>query len=90
MMQVILSDTPVRVIRDACVSKGHFGRKAYVKAGAIIFCLCARLAKCETNSRVRLADGFIGDISTSYLKPLSALELLGAMANEDWDSHYDA
>lgn len=89
-MRMILSNAPVRVLNDAVVMKDHFGKREYVKAGDIIFCMVAQLAQPTSDARVRLSSGFIGDIKRSYLKPLGALELLGAMADDDWDKNYDA
>ena len=89
MMRVILSNAPVRVLHDAVVVKSPFGKREYVKAGDIIFCLCAQLPKNETMSRVRLDSRFVGDIKRASLKPLGALELLGAMADEAVDGNYD-
>ena len=34
-------------------------------------------------------NGFVGDIKRKLLKPLNALELLAAMADEAVDSNYD-
>jgi len=87
-MRVILSNAPVRVIHKAVVEKSAFGRKRYVEAGEIIFCLCAKLAMPVTMARVKLADGFIGDIKREHLKPLSALELLGIMSDDSFDKDY--
>ena len=89
MMRVILSNAPVRVLRDAVVMKEHFGKREYVKAGEIIFCLCAQLAQPTSDARVRLPSGFVGDIKRRHLKPLGALELLAAMADEIVDGNYD-
>jgi hypothetical protein len=89
MMRVILSNAPVRVLRDAVVVKSNFGRREYVKAGDIVFCLCAQLSQNETMSRVRLSNRFIGDIKRTDLKPLGALELLGAMCDAQVDGNYD-
>jgi len=90
MMRTILSDAPVKVLCRSVVEKSHFGQKRYVEPGEIIFCLCAQLKQPTTHARVRLSDGFVGDIRRSNLKPLGALELLASMAEDEWDGEYDA
>ena len=89
LMQMILSNAPVRVLRDAVVMKSHFGKREYVKAGDIIFCMVAQLTQPTSDARVRLPNGFVGDIKRDRLKPLGALELLAAMADEAVDANYD-
>jgi hypothetical protein len=89
MMRVILSNAPVRVLHRSVVERDHFGKKEYVEAGDIVFCLCAQLKQPTSHARVRLSNGFIGDILRSNLKPLGALELLAAMSDEEVDGNYD-
>ena len=89
MMNVIRSNMPVKVIRQARVEKSAFGRYRIVKAGEIIFCLCAQLAMPSSRARVKLNDGFIGDIDRALLKPLSVLELLATTDVDKFDPDYD-
>lgn len=89
MMKMILSNTPVKVIRKSVVTRAHYGRKAYVEPGDVVFCLCAKPANEEWAIRVRLPGGFVGNIKREHVKSLSALELLGMMSDDSFDGDFE-